>query len=163
MLTELIYGHQKLPLELPDNIDVTVIRKPAMPALADPGAAVRKAIQDPVGVAPLKQLARDARSAAIAICDITRPVPNSLFLRPLIETLLEAGIPAEAVRVLIATGLHRPNLGAELDELIGDPWVLQTVKIENHYATKGTDHVMLGTTATRGTVVRLDKRFVEAE
>jgi len=163
MLTELNYGHQKLPLELPDNIDVTVIRKPAMPALAEPGAAVRKAIQDPVGVAPLKQLARGARSAAIAICDITRPVPNSLFLRPLIETLLEAGIPAEALRVLVATGLHRPNLGAELDELIGDSWVLHTAKIENHYATKDTEHVMLGTTATRGTVVRLDKRFVEAD
>jgi nickel-dependent lactate racemase len=163
MLTELNYGRQKLPLELPDNIDVTVIRKPPMPALPDPAAAIRRALQHPVGMAPLRQLARDARSAAIAICDITRPVPNRLFLRPLIEALLEAGIPAEAIRVLVATGLHRPNLGAELDELIGDPWVLRTVKIENHYATRDDDHVMLGTTATRGTVVRLDKRFVEAD
>jgi lactate racemase len=63
----------------------------------------------------------------------------------------------------VATGLHRPNLDAELDELIGDPWVLRTVRVENHYATKDEDHVLLGTTATRGTVVRLDKRFVEAD
>jgi len=163
MLTELNYGRQKLPLDLPDDLEVTVIRKPAMPALSDPVAAVRKALRDPVGVAPLGQLARTARSAAIVICDITRPVPNYLFLRPLIETLLEAGIPAGAIRVLVATGLHRPNLGAELDELVGDPWVLRTVKVENHNATKDDDHVMVGTTATRGTVVRLDKRFVEAD
>jgi lactate racemase len=163
MLTELNYGRQKLPLDLPDTLDVTVIRKPAMPALPDPVAAVRKALQHPVGVAPLEQLARAARSAAVAICDITRPVPNYLFLRPLIETLLESGIPAGAIRVLVATGLHRPNLDAELEELVGDPWVLRTVKVENHYATNDDDHAILGTTATRGTVVRLDKRFVEAD
>jgi lactate racemase len=163
MLAELNYGRQKLPLELPDDISVTVIRKPPMPALSDPVAFVRKALQEPVNVAPLAQLARTARSVAIAICDITRPVPNYLFLRPLIETLIGAGVAPEAIRVLVATGLHRPNLGPELEELIGDPWVLRTVKVENHYATRGDDHVSLGTTPTRGTVVRLDKRFVEAD
>jgi lactate racemase len=163
MLAELNYGRQKLPLELPDDINVTVIRKPAMPALSDPVASVRKALQNPVDVAPLAQLARTARSVAIAICDVTRPVPNYLFLRPLIETLIGAGVAPEAIRVLVATGLHRPNLGAELEELIGDPWVLRTVKVENHYATRDDDHLLLGTTATRGTVVRLDKRFVEAD
>jgi hypothetical protein len=45
----------------------------------------------------------------------------------------------------------------------GDPWVLHTVRVENHYATRDEDHVLLGRTATRGTVVRLDKRFVDAE
>jgi len=90
-------------------------------------------------------------------------VPNHLFLRPLIETLLHAGIPAQAIRVLVATGLHRPNLEGELDELIGDPWVLHNVRVENHYATRDEDHVLLGHTSTRGTVVRLDRRFVEAD
>jgi lactate racemase len=113
MQVELNYGRGKLPIQLPDDLQVTV--------LADPSAAVRKAFLEPVGTAPLEKLARAARSAAIAICDITRPVPNHLFLRPLIETLLHAGIPAQAIRVLVATGLHRPNLEGELDELIGDP------------------------------------------
>jgi lactate racemase len=163
MQVELNYGRRTLPVELPDDLPVTVVRKPAMPVLSDPVTAVRKALQEPVGVPSLEQLARNARSAAIAICDITRPVPNHLFLRPLIESLLRAGIPAGAIHVLVATGLHRPNLDAELEELIGDPWVLSTVRVENHYATKDQDHVLLGSTATRGTVVRLDKRFVEAD
>jgi lactate racemase len=163
MQVELNYGRRTLPVELPDDLPVTVVRKPVMPVLSDPVTAVRKALQEPVGVPSLEQLARNARSAAIAICDITRPVPNHLFLRPLIESLLRAGIPAGAIHVLVATGLHRPNLDAELEELIGDPWVLSTVRVENHYATKDQDHVLLGSTATRGTVVRLDKRFVEAD
>ena len=163
MHTELNYGREKLSLELPDDLEVTVIRKRAMPVLADPVAAIRKALQDPIAAPPLLQAARSARNVAIAICDITRPVPNHLFLRPLIETLLEAGIPAEHIRVLVATGLHRPNLGVELDQLIGDPWVLRTVSVENHYATKDDDHLLVGTTKTRGTVVRLDKRFADAD
>jgi lactate racemase len=162
MRVELNYGRRKLPLALPNDLHVTVVRKPPMPMLPDPLTAVRRALQEPVGAASLDQLAKAARSATIAICDITRPVPNHLFLRPLIEILLQAGIRATAIRILVATGLHRPNLGAELDELIGDPWVLRTVPVENHYAARNEDHVLLGTTATRGTVVRLDKRFVEA-
>jgi lactate racemase len=111
MQVELNYGRGKLPIALPDDLHVTVLRKPPMPVLPNPMAAIRKALREPVGTASLDQLARVARSASIAICDITRPVPNHLFLRPLIEILLQAGIPASAIRVLVATGLHRPNLG----------------------------------------------------
>jgi nickel-dependent lactate racemase len=163
MQVELNYGRDSLPVELPDDLPVTVVRKPPMPVLSNPMAAVHNALRESVGTPSLEQMAKNARSAAIAICDITRPVPNHLFLRPLIETLLRAGIPAQAIRVLVATGLHRPNLDSELEELIGDPWVLRAVRVENHYATRDADHLLVGTTATRGTVVRLDKRFVEAD
>src|SRR6476661_6101823 len=143
MQVELNYGRHTLPVELPDDVQVSVVREPPKPVLPDPSTAVRKALQEPVGTASLDQLARHARSATIAICDITRPVPNNLFLRPLIEVLLQAGIPQKAIRVLVATGLHRPNLDAELVELVGDPWVLRTVRVENHYATKDEDHLLL--------------------
>src|ERR1700740_2070016 len=101
MQVELNYGRRKLAVELPDNLQVTVVRKTPMPILADPLAAVSKALQEPVGAASLGQLARTARSATIAICDITRPVPNHLFLRPMIETLVASGIPAGGIRGLV--------------------------------------------------------------
>ncbi|MEQ9410295.1 MAG: nickel-dependent lactate racemase [Fuerstiella sp.] len=159
----LLYGKSGMVLRLPNNVPLTVVRKPPMPIPADADAAVRNAIDNPVGVAPLAQLARSAASACIAVCDITRPVPNHLFLRPAIEALLEGGIAQDNITVLVATGLHRPNEGAELEELIGDPWVLQNVTVANHFARNDADHVYLGTTSTRGTVVRLDRRFVEAD
>jgi nickel-dependent lactate racemase len=162
MKVELLYGRGTLPLDLPDDLDVTVIRKPAMPVLGDPGAAVEAALRRPVGAPPLAEEARGKRSACILICDITRPVPNRLLLQPLVRTLLAAGIPRERIVVLVATGLHRPNVGAELAELVGDPWVLQTVRVENHHARDDAAHVDLGLTPA-GTPVKLDRRFVEAE
>ncbi len=112
---------------------------------------------------PLRELARGRKSACILICDITRPVPNRLFLRPMIETLTANGIPADRITVLVATGLHRPNEGEELAELVGDPWVLEHVRVVNHFARNDSEHIDLGRTATRGTPVSIDRRFLEAD
>ena len=158
------YGRGHLPLCMPPDAAVTVIRKHALPKLPDAAAAIRDALEGaPVGSLPLSRLAQGKTSACILICDITRPVPNRLFLRPMIETMVAAGIPLDRITVLVATGLHRPNLGDELAELVGDPWVLAEVRVENHYAQVDDDHIDLGRTATRGTPVKLDRRFVEAD
>jgi nickel-dependent lactate racemase len=162
MQVELNYGRGSLAVQLPDDLDVTVIRKPAMPVLPDAPAAVQRALEAPVGARALLEEARGAASACIVICDITRPVPNGLVLPPLIRTLLAAGMDPARILVLVATGLHRPNLGAELAELVGDPWVLRTVRVENHDARDDAGHVDLGFTAA-GTPVKLDRRFAGAD
>ena len=160
---EISYGKGRLPIHLPDGAQATIIRKTPLPKIADPLEAIHRAFDWPVGSRPLRILAEGRHSACILICDITRPVPNHLFLRPMIEDLLEAGVPAERICVLVATGLHRPNEGDELAEIIGDPWVLSTVRVENHFARNDADHVDLGITRTRGTSVKIDRRFVEAD
>jgi len=157
------YGRGHLPLTLPEKAKATLIRKRALPKLADPHQAIATALNAPVASAPLSELAKGRNSACILICDITRPVPNRLFLRPMIETMVAAGIPLKAISVLVATGLHRPNLGDELAELIGDPWVLENVRVDNHYARNEAAHVDLGHTRTRNTPVKLDRLFVEAD
>jgi lactate racemase len=160
---DLLFGKGHLPVSLPAGIQPTLIRKGAMPKLPDPHAAIAEAFANPIGSAPLAALARGKKSACILICDITRPVPNRLFLRPMIETMVSAGIPLGAITVLVATGLHRPNEGEELAELVGDPWVMAEVRVENHFARDDAMHVDLGRTSTRGTPIGIDRRFVEAE
>ena len=157
------FGRGHLPIRLPEAAKPTIIRKETLPKIADQADAITAALNEPIGSPPLAELARGRKSACILICDITRPVPNRLFLRPMIETMIKAGIPRDKIVVLIATGLHRPNLGDELAELVGDPWVLENVRVENHYARNEEDHIDLGPTATRGTPVKLDRRFVEAD
>jgi nickel-dependent lactate racemase len=157
------YGRGFMTLELPEGAQPTVVRKAVLAKLPDPQAALRHAFDHPMGSASLLELSKGRRSACILICDITRPVPNGLFLRPMIETMVEGGIPLNRIVVLVATGLHRPNLGAELAELVGDPWVLDNVQVENHYARNAEDHVDLGPTETRGTPVVINRLLVEAD
>ncbi|MDF2782126.1 MAG: hypothetical protein K0S96_1930, partial [Geminicoccaceae bacterium] len=160
---ELNYGRGRLPVDLPDEIDLRVIRKRQMPVLPQPEDAVREALAAPTGAPPLAELARGKTSACILICDITRPVPNGLFLPILVEQLLDAGLSAERINVVVATGLHRPNEGAELEELVGSRWVLDTVEVANHFARDDAAHVDLGVTRTHGVPVKLDRRLVEAD
>ena len=156
---EIAFGRGQLSVRLPAHAQPTLIRKRAMPKLSDPHAAVRAALDS----APLRDLARGRRSACILICDITRPVPNHLFLRPMIADMTAAGIPLDNITVLVATGLHRPNEGAELAELVGDDWVMRHVRVANHFARNDEDHVDLGVTPGRGVPVKLDRRFVTAD
>ncbi len=156
------FGRDGLPVDLPDDLDVTVIRKPVMPVLDDPVGAVRVALGRPVGCTPLVEEARGKRRACILICDITRPVPNGTVLPPLIDTLTEAGVDPASITVVVATGLHRPNEGEELRELVGNDRVLNTVRVVNHFARNDGEHVSLGATP-RGIPVKLDRRFIQAD
>jgi nickel-dependent lactate racemase len=160
--TSVLYGRTSLPVTLPEKCRVTVMEKPPMPFLPAPEKSLVQALEHGSGRDGLFALAESAKSACILICDITRPVPNRLILRPVIQTLLRAGLAADQIRVLVATGLHRPNLGEELRELVGDDWVLDTVRVENHDAHDPGAHHSLGKTAS-GTPVMLDRRFVEAD
>jgi lactate racemase len=162
MLLDLNYGRSRFSLDLPDDWNVTVVRKPAMPVEDNPAAAVQRALAAPVSAPTLTDAARGLRTACILICDITRPVPNGLLLPEIVRQLLDAGMQPGNITVLVATGLHRPNEGKELEELVGDPWVMKTVRVANHFARNDADHADLGRTA-RGTPVKLDRRFVQAD
>ncbi|MEO1020306.1 MAG: nickel-dependent lactate racemase [Pseudomonadota bacterium] len=161
MTVRLLYGRHGLEIDLPQNCQPTLIEKPPMPVIEETMHAVHEALDGKYG-ARLSDLARGKGSACVLICDITRPVPNGLFLRPIIERLMGAGVPQAKISVLVATGLHRPNVDDELAELVGDPWVLQNVVVENHFAEDDAAHVHLGYTA-RNTPIRIDRRFIEAD
>ncbi len=156
------YGKKGLPIDIPDGLDADVIQKKTMPRLTEPAKAMRSAIAHPVECKSLKEEVAGSRNICILVCDLTRPVPHAIVLPVLIEELISAGAHPEMITILVATGLHRPNEGEELAELIASDWVLKTVKVENHYARRDEDHVFLGTTP-RGMPVKLDRRFVNAD
>ena len=68
-------------------------------------------------------------------------------------------IKPQAITVLVATGLHRPNEGEELREVVGSDWVINTVRVVNHFAREDADHEDLGS-CRRDIPVKLDRRFL---
>ena len=159
---DLRYGHGTRRVHAPPPARVDVLRKPPMGALGDPRAAVAAALDAPVAAPALASLAAGSASACIVVCDVTRPVPNGLLLRPILDRLEAAGVPLAGVTILVATGLHRPNLGEELRGVIGDDEVLARVRVVNHVARDEGSLVDLGVTAA-GTPVALHRAFVEAD
>ncbi|HEV3004018.1 MAG TPA: nickel-dependent lactate racemase [Pirellulales bacterium] len=161
MRVHLEYGRTGLDVELPGERLVRSLAYQPAPPLADPVAVLHERLARPTGTLPLAELARGRRSAAIAICDITRPVPNQLILTPILAALAAAGIPRERTMILIATGLHRPNEGDELVELVGRE-IVENYRIENHHGKALAEHTYLGP-SPRGVPIWIDSRWVEAE
>lgn len=162
MIVEILYGKSQLAVNLPDYVKVDLIRKRQMPLIDDVSKAVHEAFVNPDSCEPLGALAQQANSACILLCDITRPVPNGIFIEEMVKLLCNNGIELDEITILIATGLHRPNEGDELIEVIGSESIANRVNVVNHFARNDADHIELGQT-TRQTQVKIDRRFVDAD
>ncbi len=161
MRVTLDYGRTGLDVTLPDDRVVGPLTIRPAPPLPDPAAALAEALARPAGTKPLSEIAKGRKNACILVCDITRPVPNKLILPPLLRTLHEQGLRKEDVTLLVATGLHRPNEGAELEELVG-PEIARSYRCVNHHGKAQDEHDYLGTTPN-GVPVWLDSRYVRAD
>src|SRR3954471_22841514 len=161
MRTHFAFGKAGLDLELPSGFEYRVLEARSAKALPDERAALEAAIDSPVAGPSLVQLAQNKYSAAISVCDITRPAPNRRVLPRLLNRLERAGITRDKVTVCIATGLHREATEAEIAEILG-PEIYGTVRVINHNARNLQEHRHLGTTST-GTPVYIDDRFMSAD
>ncbi|MCZ2341642.1 MAG: nickel-dependent lactate racemase [Bacteroidales bacterium] len=162
MQVTLDYGKTGLEVTLPEErLIVPPLTIHDAPPLADPQAVLRAALQNPIGTRPLAEIAAGKKTACIVICDITRPVPNQLILPEILRTIEDAGVPRDGITILIATGLHRPNEGEELVELVGAE-IAQNYRCENHHGKEDAEHDYLGTT-DKGVPIWIDNRYTRAE
>lgn len=161
MHIRLDYGRTGLDVRLPDDVAVSVLEPSKGVPLADPSAAVAAALAEPIGTRPLAELARGRRDAVVVISDKTRPVPYGVMLPPLLQTLEAAGIARDHIEILVATGLHRANTPAELEQMVGAE-VVARYRIRNHDARDAGQHLHLGRTA-RGTEIWLDRGLLGAD
>lgn len=161
MRVKLEYGKTGLEVTLPDDrVMRTLAYKNAVP-LADPVGDLQQVLEKPNGTPSLAEVAKGRKSACILICDVTRPVPNEMILTPVLETIEAAGVPREKITILVATGLHRPNEGDEMVELVGRR-IAETYRCENHFGKELDQHTYLGD-SPRGVPVWIDSRYVEAD
>ena len=127
----MLYGSDGMELRVPDSAHV--LEAQHVPAVADPFAAVREALANPIGCKPLRELvsARRPRTVAITVSDITRPVPNKEFLPALLAALNEAGVSDSQVTLIIGTGMHRPSTPQEREIMLGQE-ILGRLRVVDH-------------------------------
>jgi lactate racemase len=161
MRIDLAFGKTGVTAELPEGFRYRVLEARSAQPMPGWQQALEQALDAPVGTPPLAGMARGKKSAAISVCDITRPAPNRLTLPPVLRRLEAAGIPRENITILIATGLHRPATEAEIREICGEA-VASVYHVGNHHARELTEHRHLGVTGS-GTPVYIDERFIAAD
>jgi len=159
MKLRLDYGRDGLEAEVPDGAQV--LEMADTQGLDGVDARLEEALQRPMGTPSLRQLARGRESACIVISDITRPVPNTTILPPVLRIMEEEDIPRERITILIGTGLHRPNEGEELVALVGEE-IARSYRVVNHKARDKDTLVYIGDTSC-GAPIWIDRIYVDAD
>lgn len=154
----LLCGERTVDLQLPES--VAILEMKPLDGLPDPESAVYSALAGPIESPPLTEIAKGKRNACVVISDFTRPVPNRIILPPLLKTLEESGINRDEITILIATGMHRPNLGDELEYLVGRE-IMNTYTIVNHYCRKPEAYRKVD--EIEGAPIEINNRYLDAD
>lgn len=141
MNLRLAFGQGGLPVELPDDWDVSVIEPCFIAAIDRPEEQVLKALRYPIASPPLAEWVRPGDRVGIVFSDITRPLPRRLLLDIIIGEI--ELIPGVRITLFNALGTHRPNTEAELCEMLGDSLVKEFRIVQND-AYNSSTQVRLG-------------------
>jgi nickel-dependent lactate racemase len=151
------YDNTKFDLTFPDSWDVTVSHMVGGPDIGEAG--IRKALAEPIGAPPLREVARGRRDAAILIDDLTRPTPSYRFLPYILEELAAGGLGDDKVRIVCAVAAHRPMTRADFVKKIGED-LLERVEVINHNAY---DNLEYYGNSSQGIPIWVNREFARSD
>jgi len=170
MQVTLPFGEATVDAELPPRATlVTRGGNPGsggLPPVPDLGAAVRQALDHPLGLPPIRDLVRPGARVVIAFDDPTvtsfGPI-RRVAIEAVLAQLTEAGVPETDVRLICANALHRKFTRDELATIIGEDLVRRFGdRLFCHDAEDRDNIVDLGATQ-RGYDVELSRHAAEAD
>lgn len=94
---------------------------------------VKKALDNPIGSPKLEELVKGKKDVVIITSDHTRPVPSKITMPILLDTIRKAN-PDIDIKILIATGFHRPTTRNEMIDKFGKE-IVENETIINHIST----------------------------
>ena len=157
----LAYGNSHVDLKLPSGVRYDILSSSPVEPLADPIREIRRALAEPIGTGPLKSILKPGETVCIIVNDTTRISRSDIFLPPLLETIMDAGIRREDTFILFANGSHRLLEMTEMVNLVGDK-VAADIALYNHDCDDESNLIYLGSTS-RGTPLYINKLAVEAD
>jgi nickel-dependent lactate racemase len=130
------------------------------PALVDVPGAVRKALTEPYGK-PLDELVRGLKRVLVIVPDRTRVAGLKAYLPVLTGFLRDCGVGPQAVRILVANGMHELAGREGLSEFLPQS-VLDDFPVSEHDCHDKAAHFLAGT-SSHGNSIYLNKKVAEAE
>ena len=158
MRVRLDYGEDGLFVDLPEH-GTTVIEPDYPPGVANPSEELQRALREPSGAVPVRDLARPGQTVAVSVCDGTRAQPRELMLKALFEEM--PTVRPENVVILVATGTHRANTDDELEHMLGRD-IARRYRVISHDARDRESLVHVGESSRR-VPVWLNRLWVEAD
>jgi nickel-dependent lactate racemase len=159
-LPELLwYENSTLELDLPDDWQVEICPMRGAGRLGLSLREMAQAIDEPIGTAPLRELARGKKKAVVIFDDMTRPTRIDQIGPIVIRELVEGGIPEDRISFVCALGTHGALTQNELRKKVGRE-ILERFRVYNHNCYENC--VEVGTTS-RGTQLKVNREVMSAD
>lgn len=121
---------------------------------------VEKSMDNPIGSPKLEELAKGKKNIVLISSDHTRPVPSHI-ITPIILRRIRSVAPDARIRILVATGFHRPSTHEELVAKYGQE-IADNEEIVMHFSQKDEDMVKIGQLPSGGDCI-INKVAAEAD
>lgn len=119
MKLEFGFGSGVQEVSVPDEQLMGILRANEVIAPASEEEEVLRALRDPIGSKPLKEIIKPGKKIAIVTSDITRPMPTYKIMPALLDELYAAGANKEDITLVFALGSHRKHTPEEMEKLAG--------------------------------------------
>jgi nickel-dependent lactate racemase len=131
---ELPYGKNFLNIDIPEKYRAKEVKPREIESNNQKSSSelIFQALKEPIGTPVLGEIIKRkrAQNAVIIVNDITRPTPYDLMLPPLLREI-EQYIPRPNIKLIVATGIHRPHTESDNRQIFGAE-ICQNYTIQNH-------------------------------
>ena len=103
---------------------------------------VEQSLDNPIGSKSLEELAKGKKDIVIISSDHTRPVPSKI-ITPILLRRIRSVSPDARIRILVATGFHRPSTHEELVDKYGEE-IVANEEIVMHISTDDASMKKIG-------------------
>lgn len=160
MIVEFPFGREKVKLELPDNVDVLESKATEYVPTKSQEELVQEALENPIGSERVSELAKGKKKICIITSDHTRPVPSKITL-PLYLKEIRKFNPDCEIKILVATGFHRPTTKEEMIDKFGAD-IVEKETFVMHMSQNDDDMQYLGKLPSGGDLL-VNKVAMEAD
>lgn len=112
---------------------------------------VEDSLDNPIGQKSLEELVVGKKDIVIISSDHTRPVPSKI-ITPILLRRIRSANPDARIRILVATGFHRPSTREELISKYGQE-IVDNEEIVMHVSTDDSSMKQIGTLPSGGACI----------
>ena len=154
------YETRVLELSLPDSWQVEVSNMAGYNRPAMKPDEIKASIGNPIGIPPIRELARGKKEVVIIFDDISRVTRVAKIIPFVLEELAAAGIPDNRIRFIVALGLHSAMWRQHFVKKLGEE-IVARFSVYNHNPFGNCTYV--GTTATYRTRVCANEEVMKCD
>jgi len=154
------YETKELELPLPDNWQVEVYNMAGYNRPAMKPDQLKASISNPIGIPPIRELAKGKKEVVIIFDDMTRVTRVAKIVPSVLEELAAAGIPDNRIRFIVALGLHSTMWRQHFVKKLGEE-VVARFPVYNHNPFACCTYV--GTTSTYKTRVYANEEVMKCD